>query len=196
MPGWQAGPVPDTTTAVTVPEAGKEPGVGPGRRTTVLRVLGVAAMIGIALFWFWILSGAPRRQNPDYLSDRGWAARAETACAATMDRVDARAKTAGRDDRRARADAIDASTDDLREMLETLRAPLPSGASDRAVVEPWLDDWTSVLGDRSRYAEAVRRDPDAQYKTTPKFNDPLDQVVEVFAEANEMPSCAPAGDVG
>jgi len=32
--------------------------------------------------------------------------------------------------------------------------------------------------------------------TVEKFGDPLDRVVQTFAEVNDMPSCAPAGDVG
>ncbi|HMJ74736.1 MAG TPA: hypothetical protein VK507_02130, partial [Iamia sp.] len=107
-----------------------------------------------------------------------------------------RSETAGRQDTEARADAIDASTDDLEVMLAALADPLPDSEADRAVVEPWLDDYAKLLEDRRTYADAVRVNPDARFLTTEKFNDPLDRVVQTFAEINEMFSCVPAGDVG
>lgn len=168
---------------------------GARRGLTPWRVAGVATMLAIALFWIWIFSGAPRKQNPDYLDDRRWVARAEAACATTMDRIDARGAT-GRLDRDQRADAIDTSTGELRALLDELADPLPGPASDREVVEQWLADWRALLGDRDTYAAAIRTDPDARFVTSAKFNDPLDTVVETFATVNEMPSCGPADDVG
>jgi hypothetical protein len=159
-------------------------------------VAGVAVMLAIVLMWVWIFSGAPRRLNPDRVADRGWAERAEETCAATSERIEERSAAAGRQDTEARADAIDASTDDLEAMLADLRDPLPGSADDRAVVEPWLADYEQLLDDRRDYADAVRDDPDARFLTTEKFNDPLDRVVQTFAEVNDIPSCVPAGDVG
>lgn len=167
-----------------------------GRGVTLWRVLGVSVMLAIALFWLWIFSGAARQQNPDFLADRAWAERAERSCAATMEVIDERSETAGRDDRLERADAIDGSTEDLSTMLADLRSPLPDDEGDRSVVEPWLEDWDQLLVDRRTYADAVREDPDARFLTEEKFNDPLDRVIEVFADVNEIPSCGPAGDVG
>lgn len=166
------------------------------------RALGVITMLAIALFWIWAFSRSvdqrdepARARNPDYLDDRGWAGRAEASCARTMARVDERAESAGRQDRAARADAIDASNADLRVMLDRLRRPLPSNASDREVVEEWLGDWGRLVDDRAVYADAIRRDPDARLLLEEKFGDPLDRVIEIFADVNAMPSCAPAGDV-
>jgi len=166
------------------------------RWTMPLRVLGVAAMVAIVLFWFWIFSGGPRKQNADRLDDRRWVARAETTCARTMGRVDTRAEAAGRQDRDARAAAIDTSSTDLRRMLDDLRSPLPSRAGDRDVAEQWLGDWDRLIDDRDTYADAIRRNPDARFLTEEKFRDPLDRVIEIFADVNDMPSCGPAGDVG
>lgn len=176
-------------------EAPGRQGAG-GRGFTPLRVLGVVVMLAIALFWLWIFSGAPRRQNPDYLSDRSWVEQAEATCAATMDTIDERASSAGREDRAVRADAIDAGTADLRSMLDELGSPPPDDADDREVVGTWLADWRRLLDDRVIYARAIRVNPDARFLTTERFNDPLDRVIEVFADVNEMPSCGPAGDVG
>jgi len=159
--------------------------------------LGIAVVVATIIFWVWVFSGAPRRINPDRLQDRAWVESAEATCAATMEEVDARAAAgAGTDDLEARGDAIDANTDDLEAMLASLRDPPPEQAGDRDVVEEWLGDWDQLIEDRRAYADAVRVNPDARFLTIEKFNDPLDRVVQTFAEVNEMPSCAPAGDVG
>jgi hypothetical protein len=167
-----------------------------GRRATVWTALGVLVVLLVVVMWIWIFSGAPRKANPDYLDDRAWTEDAEETCAATEARIEERSETAGRQDTAARADAIDASTDDLEVMLADLADPLPGPEADRAVVEPWLDDYAKLLEDRRTYADAVRVNPDARFLTTEKFNDPLDRVVQTFAEINEMFSCVPAGDVG
>jgi hypothetical protein len=167
-----------------------------GRRGTVWTALGVLVVLLVVVMWIWIFSGAPRKANPDYLDDRAWAEDSEETCAATEQRIEERSEEAGRQDPAARADAIDASTDDLEVMLAALADPLPETEADRAVVEPWLADYAKLLEDRRTYADAVRVNPDARFLTTEKFNDPLDRVVQTFAEINEMFSCVPAGDVG
>ncbi|HYI61077.1 MAG TPA: hypothetical protein VEW93_04670 [Acidimicrobiales bacterium] len=185
---------PRTDTPLVAPPDGAGPG-GPRHGFTVGRVLGVAAMLAVALFWLWIFSGAPAKQNPDRLDDRRWVERAEAACATTMARIDTR-EAVGRRSRVQRADDIDTSSAELRALLDGLADPPPASAGDREVVERWLADWRDLLGDRDAYAAAIRTDPDARFVTTEKFNDPLDTVVEIFADVNDMPSCGPAGDVG
>jgi hypothetical protein len=185
---------------VTAPtQAPPLPGDAPGpvgRRATVWTTLGVLVVLLVVVMWIWIFSGAAKKTNPDFLDDRTWVADAEETCAATAEQIEERSASAGRQDPDARADAIDASTDDLEAMLARLGDPLPESEADRSVVEPWLDDYAQLLADRRAYADAVRVDPDARFLTTEKFNDPLDRVVQTFAEVNDMPSCIPAGDVG
>lgn len=173
------------------------------RRTQVLRGIGVSVILAVALFWIWEFTQSVRQsdepftgRNPDYLEDRAWAEDAEATCTATMAAIDERSREAGTQDREARADAIDESSADLREMLAVLASPLPETAADRDVVEPWLADWEDLVDDRDTYAAALRSDPDARFLTSEKFNDPLDRVIQTFAEVNEMPACGPAGDVG
>lgn len=166
------------------------------RRTSPWTVAGGTLFVAIVVMWIWIFSGAAGKANPDYLADRAWAEDAEETCAATRERIDERSAAAGTQDLDARADAIDESTDDAEAMLADLRDPPPESASDRSVVGPWLDDYAQLLEDRRTYADAIRVNPDARFLTTEKFNDPLDRVVQTFAEVNDMPSCIPPGDVG
>lgn len=174
------------------------PDPGARRRVNLWRGAGVATMLLIALFWFWIFSGAPRRQNPDFLDDRAWVERAEDTCTATMEGIDARGEGSEGSERtrEQRADEIDASSADLRAMLAALADPPPTATSDREVVEQWVADWNTHLSDRDRYADAIRTDPGARFITTEKFGDQIETVIETFADVNEMPACGPAGDVG
>lgn len=181
-----------TTTARPRADGATPKGPGGSRWT----YLGAAVLIGVALMWIWIFSGAPKKVNPDRLADREWVERAEDTCRATMDRVDERSEPGDTQEPAARADAIDASSDDLEEMVDDLADPPPSEESDREVVQRWLDDWDVLIEDRRTYAETVREDPDARFLITEKFNDGIDDVIGTFAEVNEMPSCGPAGDVG
>lgn len=182
------------TPTLTAPPDGPESDARRG--WTGWTYLGVAVVLAIALMWVWIFSGGPKKANPDRLADRDWAERAEDTCRATMDRIDERAAPASSQDTAARADAIDASTEDLEVMLASLADPLPETASDREVVEPWLADWDSLLDDRRQYSAAVRVNPDARFLTSEKFRDGLDEVIGTFADVNDMPACGPAGDVG
>ncbi len=154
-------------------------------------------MLAMALFWLWIFSGAARRQNPDLLEDRAWVERAEATCAATMDRRSTSAAGAGRPPGAGRPGRRHRRVHrGPARHAGRLRSPLPDGEGDREVVEPWLADWDRLLGDRDTYADAMRVNPDARFLTEEKFNDPLDRVIEIFADVNDMPSCGPAGDVG
>ncbi len=188
-------PIPDRPDGAGGASSPGEEDAPPPSGTTPWRVFGVVGLLAMALFWLWIFSGAARRENPDRLSDRAWVERAEASCAATMARVDERSTDAGRQDQAARADAIDASTGDLRALLGDLAQPPPDDEGDRELVDAWLADWEQLLGDRDTYADAVRVNPDARFLTEEKFNDPLDRVIEIFANVNDMPSCGPAGDV-
>lgn len=175
---------------------GPDRGAERSRLAPVWTGLGVAVVLLVVLMWIWIFSGAAKKANPDFVADRTWAESAEERCAVTAERIEERSKSAGRQDTEARADAIDASTDDLEVMLGDLRDPLPDSDADQAVVELWLDDYAQLLEDRRDYADAVRVNPDARFLTSEKFNDPLDRVVQTFAEINELFACVPPGDVG
>lgn len=181
-------------TTAARPDADGDAPERPGR--SLWTYLGVGVVLAVILMWGWIFSGAPKKVNPDRLDDRVWAERAEETCRATMEEIDARSSTSSDQSRDERGDAIDTSSDDLEAMLARLADPLPDSEADRDVVGPWLDDWASLIEDRRAYADAVREDPDARFLTSEKFNDGLDDVIGTFAEVNDMPSCAPAGDVG
>jgi hypothetical protein len=166
------------------------------RRFPVGRVLVVVVVLGIVAFWAWIFSGAPRRQNPDYLSDRRWVAAAERTCASTRVRLADLPNAATTDDADKRARVLDRATDHLDTMVDGLADPPPGNRADADLASQWVGDWRRYLAARRDYADRLRVDPDARLLLDEKFDDPLDTVIETFAKVNDMPSCATPGDVG
>ncbi len=166
------------------------------RGRTLPRILAVTAALALILFWLWIFSGAPKKQNPDYLEDRAWVDRSEATCAAAVDRIEALPAAPSSRDAAARADVVDQANDELDRMLDRLEADQPTGEGDLEVVRPWLTDWRAYLANREDYAARLRQDAGAQLYVDEKFSDNIDTVIQTFAEVNEMGSCAPPGDVG
>jgi ABC-type transporter Mla subunit MlaD len=159
------------------------------------RILAVAVALGLVLFWLWIFAGGPKKQNPDYLADRAWVQRAQDTCRATVDRIDALPPASESTDNVARAQVVDRANDELETMLDQLAARRPTGDGDEEVVQPWLADWRTYLGNRRDYADRLANDPGAQLLVDEKFHDSIETVIGTFAEVNDMPACAPPGDV-
>jgi hypothetical protein len=159
-------------------------------------VLAVVAALAIVLFWLWIFSGAPRRQNPDRLRDRAWVERAEATCAATVDRIEALPPAPSSASSAERADVVDGANQELDAMLTVLADDPPTGEGDLEVVRPWLADWRTYLDNRRDYERRLRTDPGARLFVDEKFGDPIETVIGIFADVNDMPSCATPGDVG
>ena len=167
------------------------------RRFPIGRTLGVLAALALAGFWIWILSGAPSRSNPDRVADREWAARAEATCAAARDRLDGLPPARDAATAEDRARIVDRGTDELTSMVDALADDLPADDGDAANVRRWLADYRRYLDARRDYAARLRRDPDAQLLYPERFGDPLDRVLDVFAEdVNEIDSCGTPGDIG
>jgi len=162
---------------------------------TIPRLLAIGTALALILFWIWILSGAPKKQNPDRLHDRAWVARSEATCAASMRRVDALPPAQATKDAKARAEVVERADDELATMLDKLTADRPDDASDRELVGKWLADWRRYLGNRRDYAAALRKNPKARLFVDEKFNDSIETVVSTFAQVNDMDSCATPTDV-
>jgi hypothetical protein len=53
----------------------------------------------------------------------------------------------------------------------------------------WLADWRIYLGDRERYADALRTDPEARLLVTPKEREQITEYIDAFAADNKMIAC-------
>jgi hypothetical protein len=166
--------------------------------TTALRALAVLAALAMILFWGWILTGGPKKANPDRLDDRAYVTWAKARCTtlredlATLPNA-VTAKTAA-----ARADTLDRANAMVSTFIDDLTAKAPTTGDDGVRLRGWLGDWRTYEGDRERYADELRVDPKAQMVVSehPKFRNGVDETIRVFADVNDMRECRTPGDVG
>jgi len=169
-----------------------------GMTNKALRALGIAAVVSMVLFWAWILSGGPKKPNPDELDDRSYVTFAEQRCSRLRTDIEALPNALDATSAAERADTIEEANGLLREMVDDLEARAPTAGKDHKRLSGWLADWRTYEGDRERYVDALRQDPGARFNVTehPDFSDPVDEVIRVFADVNGMPACRVPGDVG
>jgi len=163
------------------------------RRWSVGRVAAVVVVLGIVGMWAYIFSRTGREKPIDQLDDPTFAEQAQPLCeAATEDLIGATpARTPD-----ARANELERANDRLQALVGELAAIAPERGGDADLVGQWLDDWDTYLGDRDEYVEALRRDGDAaEFLVTPRAGRQITLTMEHFAEINDMPDCAPPGDV-
>lgn len=198
--GWNAAHVVDEALSVSdtplPPDDADETQEPLAMRWSVGRVLAVVTMIGIAVFWAAIFAGLPKRTNPDYLDDRAFVERTEARCDVLL--TDLRELPDGTfiDDHVERAEVLDDATDRVEEMVDEIAADAPGG-DDAVSVDGWLADWRTYVENRRDFADRLRDDPEARFLLDQSLGgDSVDKPIEVFADVNDMPSCATPGDVG
>jgi hypothetical protein len=166
-----------------------------GRTVVIIVVCALVSMWGYVLY----LAFGPGRQPPiDRLDDPAFAEAAEERCASTLEEVDrlpvasASHTAAERADVLARANGAYAA---MLDELDDLAALAPAGDQRRRANE-WLGDWRTYLGDRERYADALRTDPDARLLVSEKPGEgqQITGWIDEFAKANRMPSCVSPTD--
>ena len=159
------------------------------------RWLAIAATAAIVVMWLYIFSGAARRDPPDSLRDGRFAEQAEPICAAAVEAVEALPGADVAETAPDRADVIDDADVLLADMLDQLEALEVDDDRDRELIDLWLADWRTYLGDRAEFARALRTDPDAELLVTARAGRQITLTVDRFAEVNDMASCATPLDV-
>lgn len=180
---------PTDDTIADTSDTTRRPGWTPGRALVVIVVL------ALVLFWIWIFSGGPAKRNPDYLGDRSWVTRTEQTCAETVADIERLPRAGSAATAEARAVVLDQATDRLTSMVRRLSTNLPDDGDEARLVRMWLADWRAYLVNRRAYALALRSDPDARLLVDEKFDDPIDRVIDTFAEVNAMKICTTPDDV-
>ena len=80
-------------------------------------------------------------------------------------------------------------------MVVDLRAlDRPEGEEGTWVAE-WLDDWDTHIADRQAWADQLHEGDDGPFVETARQGEQISKGIDYFAETNDMPSCATAGDV-
>ncbi|MCB0960455.1 MAG: hypothetical protein KDB04_13190 [Acidimicrobiales bacterium] len=164
---------------------------------SVGRIAAVVAMLAIIGFWAWVFSGAPAKQNPDYLDDREYATALEARCQQLRDDIGELPSATELPDRSERADVLDQANALVGDFIDDVAADAPTTGSAAKAMDGWLADWRTYLGDRERYVERLRADEgDRFYVSKSPLGDTVDETIEVFADVNRIEACATPGDVG
>jgi len=168
-----------------------------GRRTS--RILAAGVMVCIAALWVYTLWGPTKKTAPGLLADPSWAAAAQVTCTRAAAAIEALPPAYSAPDAPARAEVIATASRALRVMLDDLEASAPAAglSNDGRMINEWLVDWTTYMGDRDRYVEALEGDPDARFYVTEKVEgQQITKPIDFFATHNDMPNCVTPGDLG
>lgn len=183
-----------TTSEPRPPAPGTAPDEEPRDPRWWPRALIVLVVVAMLAMWSYALFG-PRSDPPGTLDDASFSRAAEPVCAETLAAVRGLPLAHETTDPVRRAEVIETANGLLDDQIRTLRPLAPGTGEDARRVGEWLTDWRTYLDDRVDYAERLRNDPDARLLETEKDGNHISEALEFFAEINEMPSCAPPGDV-
>ena len=151
----------------------------------------VIAMIGL---WSYALF-APRSDHPDLLDDPEFSIAAEAICMDVRAQIDGLPKAHDTPDPLERSVVITQANMLLQSQVAQLRMVAPNSDRDGTLVSSWLDDWSTYIADRDIYAATLAIDPSARMLESSRGGDHISEALEGFAEANQMYSCGPPGDV-
>ena len=185
--------------ALAVPTATDDPEVDEplAMRWSVGRVLGVLTMVLIAVFWAAVFAGIFKRDNFDRLDDRAFVARTEARCDTLLEDLAELPNGSFIEDPVERARVLDEATDLVEAMVDAIDADAPTAGDDGKSVRGWIADWRAYVANRRDYADRLRVDPEARLLLDQSLGgDSVDKPIEIFADVNDMPTCATPGDVG
>jgi hypothetical protein len=158
----------------------------------------VTLLVVNVAFWTallgWTLAG-DHGAPPDRLDDPAFAAAAEPICAETVTRIDALGLPTEVESPQERAELVEAENVLLLAMVADLEAlPRPTGEQGEWV-DTWLVDWNAHIDDRQRWADDLQVGDDHVFIETARGNEHVSNVIDNFADVNDMDSCATPGDV-
>jgi cephalosporin hydroxylase len=166
---------------------GDEP--GPWRRSRTRKVVLIAAIVVLVVFWGWALFFASK-EAVNKIGDEAWSERAEAICAEydiELQTIEARREAAPE----ARAALVIQSTDLMSDMLDEVVVVMPTDEKGQAIVPDWEADYRTLLADRYAYAERLSAGENVPFTETAVDGVPITERIETFAGDNAMPSCAP-----
>ncbi|MDQ6697063.1 MAG: hypothetical protein M3Z46_06350 [Actinomycetota bacterium] len=180
---------PPTTSDPDVPASS-------GRSWTLGRVLTVLIVLGLVVFWIWILSGAPSRNNPDRIDDRAFVTTMRVQCTAATKAINRLTPASESHTAAERADVVDQATTILTTLIDRIEADAPRTGDDGVRFRGWIRDWRTYLSDRRDYSRRLRVNPGARLLLdVNKAHDSVDRAITNFADINDSPSCEAPGDV-
>ncbi len=177
---------------------------GGGRRPWSAARIGLTLLVvGLVGFWVWVFLFAPRG-NPARLEAEAFTERAEELCSATHVAVDALPSPRETPLPADRAVQVAVATDLTATMISELQAAtsLIPDPEELEVVERWLDDWDTYLGDRERHYEKLQTADENTSGHDLRFTisetasgGAYTTRIAGFANVNHMASCRIPGDI-
>ena len=182
----------DQATPTNTDEDGYRKGFTWGRAAAII------AVVSMVIFWIWIFSGAPAKDNPDRLKDEAYVATLEKRCKALRSDLKELPNAVDLETATERADVLDQANVIVADFVDDLEAGAPTTGDAAKTMEGWIADWRTYLENREDYAKRLRKDPDAQLLLDPSEvgSDSVDKAIEIFTQVNAIPDCATPGDVG
>jgi hypothetical protein len=166
------------------------------RRKTA-RVLACLVAVLIIGLWSYALWGPTKKTAPGVMSDPTFARAAQLICTDAAAVIGALPPAYSSPDAGARAEVILESNAALTTMLARLAAIAPSAdaGKDATMVQEWLGDWQTFMGDRERFVVALETDPQARFFVTMKDRRQVTEPIDFFARYNDMSNCETPGDL-
>ncbi len=180
-------------------------------------------IVGSFVFWAWAFSPLARSENPARLENREFAALAEQLCALNREAMSEIPTPREANSHAERADQVAMGTGlvevlvaDLGALADTKlveetsegevssgEAPIDEdGPSDMELVQAWLQDWETYVGDRHRHTarlqEATEDTPDNEIRfllLDMTEGSTYTERMDGFARLNDMDACRVPGDV-
>jgi len=166
-----------------------------GRRSG--RILAVVVGIAIAGLWAYALWGPTEKDPPGLLSDPTYATQFQSICTDAAAQIGSLPPAYATRDAGARADVIAEANAYLDTMLVRLQAIAPpaDAGDDARMIDEWLGDWQTYVGNRQAYVVALEDDPNARLLVAEKDKRQITEPIDFFAKYNEMENCMTPGDL-
>lgn len=172
------------------------------RRITFTKV--VLTIICLLLLAMWVYAfGFASKKAAYRIDDAAWRERAQTVCqryeAQRLELVDtAEGYIAEPTNAQMlqRADVVDRATDILVAELDELMSTLPDNARDRSLLDEYRGYYQMVIDDRRAYTRRLKAFDLQPYGETMVDGGPVSNLLTDFAIVNEIPACAPPGELG
>lgn len=161
------------------------------------RGIAIVAVVTMILYWTWIFSGAPAKNNPDRLQDRTYVADIRKLCKAMNEDIARLPNAADLETQTQRADVLDDANDIVAGFVDKLEAGAPRTGDASVSVNGWIEDWKKYLANREDYAGRLRTEQNAQLLLDrSELGDSVDKTIQIFTQVNAIPECDTPGDVG
>ncbi len=174
------------------------PGTAPTRARRPIHFFLGAICLTLAVFWLYaIFFYSPDKRN--VVGDKSWSEWAQSECAKTVEKRNKLADYTKLDGTKEalikRAQLVEQATNDLENLIKTLRTRTPSDPKGAAIVPKWLTDYDTYINDRLDYVATLRQGQNKVFAETAVEGVPISERLTTFATDNAMDDCAPPTDV-